>query len=265
MRFRWLLQSKSSTNSRSGLFSFPLSGGYLTKSLRGFLLVVNFKTYIEATGKRSIELAKVAEEVSRETGVTIIVAPQFTDIEPISRTVDIPVFSQHIDSVKPGAYTGHVLAEAVKSAGAEGTLLNHSEKRINNSEIAGIVKLCSDGDLLSLVCADTTQASVEIARMLPDMIAIEPPELIGSGVSVSKARPELITGSLRQIRKVNQRVRFLCGAGVTTPEDVSKALELGSQGVLVASSVVKSKNPKTALEGMARVMSERASTVPGVD
>jgi len=64
---------------------------------------------------------------------------------------------------------------------------------------------------------------------------------------------------------VNQRVRFLCGAGVTTPEDVSKALELGSQGVLVASSVVKSKNPKTALEGMARVMSERASTVPGVD
>jgi len=236
------------------------------KPLRGFLLVVNFKTYVEATGKRAIELAKLAGEVSRETGVTIIVAPQFTDIEPVSKTVDIPVFSQHVDSVKPGAHTGHVLAEAVKSAGAEGTLLNHSERRINTSEIADTLKVCSEADLLSLVCADTTQASVNIAKMLPDMIAIEPPELIGSGISVSKARPELITESLGQIRKVNQRVRFLCGAGVTTSEDVSKALELGSQGVLIASSVVKSKNPQAALEGMAGVMiSARESTVPGVD
>jgi triosephosphate isomerase len=230
------------------------------KPLRGLLLIVNFKTYIEATGKRAIELAKVAEEVSRDTGVTIIVAPQFTDIEPVSKTVDIPVFSQHIDSVKPGAHTGQVLAEAVKSAGAEGTLLNHSERRINTSEIDDTMKLCSDADLLSLVCADTTQASVNIAKMLPDMIAIEPPELIGTGISISKARPELITESVRQIRKVNHRVTVLCGAGVTTAEDVSKALELRSQGVLVASSVVKSKNPKAVLEGMAGVMiSDRRS------
>jgi len=222
--------------------------------LRGFLLDVNFKTYIEATGKRAIELAKVAEEVSRETGVIIIVAPQFTDIEPVSKTVDIPVFSQHIDSINAGAHTGHVLAEAVKSAGAEGSLLNHSEKRISTSDIAGIVKLCADADLQSLVCADTTQASVEIAGMLPDMLAIEPPELIGTGISISKARPELITYSLKQIRKVNRSVRVLCGAGVTTAEDVSKALELGSEGVLVASGVVKSKDARAVLQSMADMM-----------
>ena len=236
------------------------------KPLRGFLLVVNFKTYVESTGKRAIELAKLAGEVSRETGVTIIVAPQFTDIEPVSKTVDIPVFSQHVDSVKPGAHTGHVLAEAVKSAGAEGTLLNHSERRIDASEIVDTLKLCSDADLLSLVCADTTQASVSTAKMLPDMIAIEPPELIGTGISVSKARPELITESITQIRKVSHSVTVLCGAGVSTAEDVSKALELGSQGVLVSSAVVKSKNPKAVLEGMAGVMiSERRSPVSGVD
>jgi triosephosphate isomerase (TIM) len=219
---------------------------------------VNFKTYIEATGKRAIELAKIAGGVSRETGVTVIVAPQFTDIEPVSKTVDIPVFSQHIDSVKAGAHTGHVLAEAVKSAGAEGSLLNHSEKRINTSEIAASVKSCSDADLQSLVCADTAQASVEIAKMQPDMLAIEPPELIGTGISISKARPELITESVNQIRKVNRSTRVLCGAGVTTAEDVSKALELGSEGVLVASGVVKSKDPRAVLESMASVMlSER--------
>jgi triosephosphate isomerase len=224
------------------------------KSLKGFLLVVNFKTYIEATGKRAIELAKIAEEVSGDTGVTIIIAPQFTDIEPVAKTVDISVFSQHVDSVNPGAHTGHVLAEALKSAGADGSLLNHSEKRIGLSEIARSVKLCTDADLRSLVCADTAEASVSIAKMRPDMIAIEPPELIGTGISVSKARPELITESVNQIRKVNDNVKVLCGAGVTTAEDVSKALELGSEGVLVASGVVKNRDPRTALQSMASVM-----------
>jgi triosephosphate isomerase len=219
---------------------------------------VNFKTYIEATGKRAIQLAKIAEEVSGETGVTIIIAPQFTDIEPVAKTVDISVFSQHMDSVKPGPHTGHVLAEALKSAGADGSLLNHSEKRICSSEIAESVKLCADADLRSLVCADTTEASVDIAKMLPDMIAIEPPELIGTGISVSKARPELITESVKQIRKVNGSVKILCGAGVTTADDVSKALELGSEGVLVASGVVKSKDPRTVLQSMAsKMLSER--------
>ena len=217
-------------------------------------MVVNFKTYIEATGKRAIELAKIGEEVSRETGASIIVAPQFTDIEPVSKTVDIPVFSQHIDSVEAGPHTGHVLAEAVKSAGADGSILNHSERRISSSEITESLKLCADAHLLSLVCADTTETSVKIARMLPDMIAIEPPELIGTGISVSKARPELITESAKEIRKVNRGVRVLCGAGITTAEDVSKALELGSEGVLVASAVAKSKDPRTVLQSMAAKM-----------
>jgi len=229
-------------------------------------LVVNFKTYMEATGKRAIELAKVAEDVSRETGVTIIVAPQFTDIEPVSKTVDIPIFSQHMDAVKPGAHTGHVLAEAVKSAGADGSLLNHSERRINPSEITESVKLCAEADLRSLVCADTTEASVGIAKMMPDMIAIEPPELIGTGISVSKARPELITESVNEIRKLNRGVKVLCGAGVTSAEDVSKALELGSEGVLVASSIVKSKNPRIVLQSMANMMLFRTEkTVLRVD
>ena len=215
---------------------------------------MNFKSYLEATGKRAIELARVAEEVSTETGANIIVAPQFTDIHPVSKLVDIPVFSQHVDSVKPGAHTGHVLAEALKSVGAVGSILNHSEKRITNSEIAESVKLCKNADLRSLVCAETTEACVDVAKMFPDIIAIEPPELIGTGISVSKARPELITVSVKEIRKVNRSVKILCGAGVTTAQDVSKALELGSEGVLVASGVVKNENPKAVLQGMASVL-----------
>ena len=86
------------------------------------------------------------------------------------------------------------------------------------------------------------------------MIAIEPPDLIGSGISVSKARPELITSSLRAIRIINATVRVLCGAGITTSDDVSKALELGTEGVLVASSIVKSRDPARLLAEMAEAV-----------
>jgi triosephosphate isomerase (TIM) len=226
----------------------------LIKRLRGPLLIVNYKAFIEATGKRAIELAKSAEKVASDTGITIIVAPQFSDIKSVTESVGIPVFSQHVDPVKPGPYTGRVLPEAVKSAGAEGTLLNHSERRIGMTEISACIERCTDADLHSLVCADTAQASAEIARARPNMIAIEPPDLIGSGISVSKARPGLITSGLQQIRALNERVMVLCGAGVTTPYDVSKALELGTEGVLVASSVVKSKDPQNTLSAMANAM-----------
>jgi triosephosphate isomerase len=211
---------------------------------------VNFKTYIEATGKRGVELAKIADQVSRDSGVTIAVAPQFTDLKTVTEAVEIPVFCQHIDPIKPGAFTGHVLAEAVRAAGASGTILNHSEKRIKISEIEQVLSLARVSDLEILVCTDTPGVSGAVASLDPDMIAIEPPDLIGTGVAVSKARPELITNAIKRIRSVNGSVDILCGAGVSTAEDVGKALELGTRGVLVSSSIVKGTNPGQLLENM---------------
>ncbi len=221
---------------------------------------MNFKTYLEATGKKSLDLARIAEAVAREREVTIAVAVQFTDIKPVSESVEIPVFSQHIDPIKPGAQTGHILAEAVKAAGASGTLLNHSEHRMKISEIEEAIELARTSGLRTLVCANTSGVSAAIASFGPEMIAIEPPELIGTGVSVSKAQPELITRTIEKIRKVNPSTRILCGAGVTTAEDVRKAFELGSLGVLVSSSVVKSKDPRKLLSEMADALSDPKST-----
>jgi triosephosphate isomerase (TIM) len=220
------------------------------KRIRTPFILVNFKTYIEATGKRGVELAKIADQVSRDSGVTIAVAPQFTDLKTVTEAVEIPVYSQHIDPIKPGAYTGHILAEAVKAAGASGTILNHSERRIKISEIEEILSLARVSDLASVVCTDTPGVSAAVASLNPDMIAIEPPDLIGTGVAVSKARPELITNAIKRIRSVNGSVDILCGAGVSTAEDVGKALELGTHGVLVSSSIVKGTHPDQLLENM---------------
>jgi len=211
------------------------------------IILVNFKTYLEATGRRAVKLAKVADRVSRETHVSICVAPQFTDIALVAREVEIPVFAQHIDPIKPGSHTGYVLADAVKEAGAVGTLINHSERQLKLSEIDAAIKIAQEKGLISLVCANNHTTSAAVAALRPDIVAVEPPELIGTGMSVSKAKPEVIESTIRLVREINPTVTVLCGAGVSDGEDVAAALRLGTDGVLVASAVVKAKDPYRVL------------------
>jgi triosephosphate isomerase len=215
------------------------------------MIIVNFKTYLEATGKRAIELAKQAEKANRETGVYIAVAPQFTDIKSVAEAVEIPVYAQHIDPIKPGSNTGHVLVEAIKEAGAVGTLINHSERQITLAEIDAVIKLAKEHTIISCLCTNNPTTSASAAYLCPDIISIEPPELIGTGVAVSKAQPEAVTNTIRLVRKVNDEAVILCGAGISHGEDVAVALKLGTQGVLVASGIVKAKNPYTVLREFA--------------
>jgi len=215
------------------------------------MIIVNFKTYLESTGKRAVELAKQAEKVSKETGVNIIVVPQFADLAKIAETVEIPVFAQHIDPIKPGNSTGHILAESVIEAGAVGTLINHSERQLKLAEVDAIVRLTQEKKLISCVCTSNPSISAAVAYLNPDIISIEPPELIGTGVAVSQAQPEAVTNTIRLVRKVNDQAVILCGAGISRGEDVSIALKLGTHGVLVASGIVKAKDPYSVLRSFA--------------
>ena len=217
-------------------------------------MIVNFKAYLEATGKNAVELAKKAEKVSRETGIYIGVAPQLADLRSVAEAVEIPVFAQHVDSIKPGSYTGHVLAESVKEAGAAGTLINHSERQLKLSDIDEIVKITRKKGLISVVCANNPSISAAVASLKPDMVAIEPPELIGTGIPVSKAQPEVVSGTVGLVREVNEKVIILCGAGISHGEDVTAALKLGTQGVLVASGIVKAKDPYEIIREFAETM-----------
>ena len=215
----------------------------MSEKKKGPIIIVNYKTYTESTGKNAVELAKKAERVHEETGVYVGVAPQLADLAAVARSVAIPVFAQHIDPIRPGGYTGHVLADSAKEAGAVGTLINHSERQLKLSDIEQIIRITREHNMISVVCANNPSVSAAVAALEPDMIAIEPPELIGTGIPVSKAQPEIITGTIKLVREVNKKVTILCGAGISRGEDVFAALELGTQGVLVASGIVKAKDP----------------------
>jgi len=206
---------------------------------------------LEATGRKAVELAKQAEKVSKETDVSIAVAPQFVDIVSVAKAVEIPVFAQHLDPVKPGSYTGHVLAEAIKEAGAMGTLINHSERRLKLVDIDAAIELAREKELISCVCVNNPSVSAAAAALKPDIVSIEPPELIGTGIAVSRAQPEVVTKTIKLVRGINMDVTVLCGAGISHGEDVATALRLGAQGVLVASAVVQAKDPYSILREFA--------------
>jgi len=223
----------------------------LKPKLQTPIIIVNFKTYLEATGRKAVELAKQAEKVSKETGASIVVVPQFADIARVAEAVEIPVFAQHIDPIKPGSCTGHVLVDSIKEAGAVGTLINHSEKQLKLVDVDTAIRLAREKNLISCVCANNPSVSAAAAALKPDIVSIEPPELIGTGVAVSKAQPEVVTNTVQLVREVNAEVTILCGAGISHGEDVAVALKLGTQGVLVASGIVKAKDPYSMLREFA--------------
>lgn len=197
------------------------------------ILLLNFKSYQEASGKKAVELARVAHSVCSKAGVKVAVCVGAADLQNVSK--EVLTYAQHIDSAEYGAHTGSIIAEAVREAGGAGTLINHSERRLTLADIGKTVERCRQAKLASVVCAKDPDEAEKVARLGPDMVAVEPPELISGDVSVTSAKPEVITAALAAVGNTP----LLCGAGVKTAADVAKAIELGCKGVLIASGYVK--------------------------
>ena len=213
------------------------------------LILINFKSYAEGTGDNALKLAKICEELSGKHDVTIAIAPQDVDVFRISSKLKIPIFAQNVEPIEPGAHTGHELALAAKEAGAMGSLINHSENRMNVEQIGQSVDIAKKNKLKTIVCVPNIELTERIAEFKPDFIAYEVPELIGTGKAISKSMPD----SVKEFVKVlsDTGIIPLCGAGISTGKDVKIALELGTKGVIIASAVVKSNDPKKVLEDMA--------------
>ena len=125
------------------------------------------------------------------------------------------------------------------------------EMQLKLSDVDAVVRLTREKKLISCVCTSNPSISAAVAYLNPDIISIEPPELIGTGVAVSQAQPGVVTNTIRLVRKVNDEAVILCGAGISRGEDVSVALKLGTHGVLVASGIVKAKDPYSVLRAFA--------------
>ena len=201
------------------------------------VLIINFKTYRNGTGEKALEIAKQASKIAKKLSVNIALAVQAPDIYRIAKNVDIPVLAQHVDPVVYGAHTGHLLPEAVKEAGAVGTLLNHAEHRLGLEILEECIKRCQEIKLQTIVCTENLEEAAKIAGLEPDFIAFEDPVLIGTGKPISKLKSE----SVKKFASMFDRKPIpLCGSGISSEDDVKTALELGTKGVIVASAIMLS-------------------------
>lgn len=216
------------------------------------IIIVNVKTYAEGTGKKCIQLARYMEDVLQDTHVNLSLSVQPVDIFPVASQVSFPIYSQHIDPIVFGSNTGWILPEAIQSAGASGTLINHSEHQIPLADIKKCIHRAKEIGLETIVCTKDSDSSKKVAFFNPDCIAIEPPELIGGDISVTTANPDIVKDTVSVVKKVDDRIKILCGAGIKKGRDVTTALDLGADGVLLASGVVKAKNIKKTLLDLAQ-------------
>lgn len=205
-------------------------------------VIVNLKSY----ACDPVEIAAAAGDVADDAGARIAVAPQTAHIERVAET-GVETWAQHIDPVEHGSHTGSALAESVADVGAVGTLLNHSERRLKLADIDSGIRAAERADLDTVVCANNPAQVGAVTALSPDMVAVEPPELIGTGTPVSNADPEIVSEAVRTAESVGESVPVLCGAGISTGEDVAAAAELGSTGVLLASGVAKADDPRAVL------------------
>ncbi len=204
------------------------------------VIMVNFKTYARATGKKALNLARKISELTKKSKSKWVVCPQHIDLW-MAKYMEIPVYAQHVDALEPGRGTGYVTPYSLKLYGIKGSLINHSEHRLSVKEIKARIEILKKYKMVSVVCANSVKEASKLARLKPDYIAVEPPELIGTGISVSEAQPEIVERSAKVVKK--HGVKFLCGAGISKGDDVKRAIELGADGVLVASAIANSKNP----------------------
>ena len=217
------------------------------------MFIINCKNYEEIAGGKIIEFIKIAEKISKKYKIKIAVAPPQHLIGLVANS-SIPILAQHVDNSNVGSTTGFMIPELLKKSKVSGSLINHSEHRISSDEISKLVLKLRELKMISVVCVKDVAEAKKYAKLNPDYIAIEPPELIGSGKAVSKEKPELITKSADAVNSAKNKTKLLCGAGIVSGQDVTKALELGSRGILVASGIIKAKNWTKVIEEFSKAM-----------
>ena len=205
------------------------------------MFIINCKNYEEIAGHKIVKIAKIIEKISKKYKIKIALAQPHHLLTKIT-DLSIPVLAQHVDNAPVGSTTGFIIPELLKTSKVSGSLINHSEHRIPSNDIKQLVLRLQKLKMMSIVCVKNIAEAQKYAKLNPDYIAIEPPELIGSGKAVSKEKPKLITKAVAAVKNADNSTKLLCGAGIVSGEDVEKAIQLGAKGILVASGIIKAKN-----------------------
>jgi triosephosphate isomerase len=202
-------------------------------------------------GAEAVRLAVEADRLAAELGVSVIFDPQAVDIPAVAAaTSRVLVFAQHMDPVTPGRGVGLVLAEALRDAGAVGTLLNHSEKPMTVGELRRAIERARATGLFTLVFADSPAEAAALAHLGPDIVLAEPPELIATGISAGNVMASFVAQTVAAVKAVDPAILVMSGAGVNGPDDVDRILRLGLDGTGSSSGILRAPDPVATMRAM---------------
>ena len=219
--------------------------------LRVPFFVINPKSYLY--GEELLDLAKYADNKAKEYDVDILFTAPFIELKTIAdNTKYLTLTAQHMDSIPPGRGMGKIVGEMLKNIGVKATFLNHVEHKIENEEeLEKVIKKCKNLDIQSVVCANSVEDAKKVASLGADIIICEPDELVGTGQTSSD---EYMIATNNAIKEVNPQTQVLQAAGISTPEDVYKAIYLGADSTGGTSGIIKAKDPKKTIDDMLRSM-----------
>jgi len=221
--------------------------------LRAPVFEIGLKGY--AYGAEAVRLAQAADRLCQALSVSVIFDPQYVDIPAVAReTRHLLVFAQHMDPVTVGRGAGSVLPEALREAGAVGTLLNHSERRMTLADINRAIRRAREVGLATMVCADSPEEAAAIALLAPDIVLAEPPELIATSRSAATEMRGFVERTVVMVGRIDPGIIVMCGAGVQTPDDVAQMMGLGVGGTGSSSGVLKAADPVAKMRAMLEAM-----------
>lgn len=216
--------------------------------IRAPFFETSVKNYI--FGDAVLEYAKAADAAAKEHDVDVLFVAPYTDIRRVRENTDrLIVLAPHMDAIKPGRGIADVLPEALKAAGAQGVVLNHSEKPVTLNILRKTIDRANELDLLTFVCADTVAEAQAIAQLHPDILNPEPTELIGSGTVTDMGYVKEV---IRAVKSINPSILVEQAAGITTAQQVYEFIMAGSEAAGSASGILTSANPYALLNDMVR-------------
>lgn len=183
----------------------------------------------EQSTKVKLALGKLSYDVA--------IAPAFTLLPTVSECLTTPALKgkvslavQDVSAFPAGSYTGAVSAKNLEGLSVSFAIVGHSERRRyfheTSQEVANKVDQCLENGITPIVCVDkedilTQAAAIEDSKKKKIIVAYEPHEFIGTGVTQEL---DEVLAEVAEVKKAFGNIPVLYGASVN-PETMGELAE----------------------------------------
>lgn len=207
---------------------------------------VGVKNYV--FGDAVLALAEAAEGCAEEYDVDVLFIAPYTEIRRVAeRTRRLKVMTPHMDTLRPGRGLADVLPEAVRDAGADGVVVNHSERPLSIAAVEETIARARELGMLSFVCANSVVEARAIAQFHPDIINPEPSDLIGTPNEVGL---DFVRAATEAVKSVFPDILVELAAGISSPGQVYDYIRNGADGAGAASGIMLAPDPMATMREM---------------